>query len=192
MSRVGRGLAVLALTASALLTVTPRAFAVTISEIVQLTKAGVSEPVILALIDRDRTLFGLDAAQIVTLKEQGISDTVLIAMLKSGIAEADASVREQSDRNAAAILASLTTVPELVVVGHGPEIPNGPTHYAPTFYDYPGVITVPAMPYVSSYLPPALVVQSAPCASRTSFSPGAAAPRWSSCSPPLRRGRPIR
>ena len=180
MAPAKRASVVVALTAAALLTATGRAAAVTVDEIVQLTKAGISEPVILALIDRDRTIFALEADQIVALKQQGVSEAVLIAMLKSGRAEADAAMREQSAANTAFMLATMTTAPELVIVGHGPEIPNA-TQYAGA-YDviYPGVIT-PApygiSPYVSPYAPPALLVQSVPCVPR----------RGSACAPPLRR-----
>jgi hypothetical protein len=60
------------------------ASAVTINEIISLTRAGVSEPVILALIDRDKTIFTLAADQLVTLQKAGVTDTVVIAMLRSG------------------------------------------------------------------------------------------------------------
>ncbi|HYM22302.1 MAG TPA: hypothetical protein VEU08_03815 [Vicinamibacterales bacterium] len=182
MSRVTRAMAVLALAAGALLTTAPRAMAVTVSEIVELTKAGVSEPVILALIDRDRTIFALDADQIVSLKQQGVTETVLIAMLKSGRAEAEADMRQQSAANAAFMLSTMTTAPELVIVGHGPEIPNH-TEYTQTDYEsLPGMVPLSApIPYVSPYAPPALLVQAPPCVPH----------RGSPC-PSLRRGRAIR
>jgi len=60
------------------------ASAVTINEIISLSKAGVSEPVILALIDRDKTVFTLNAEQLVTLQKAGVTDTIVIAMLRSG------------------------------------------------------------------------------------------------------------
>jgi hypothetical protein len=60
------------------------ASAVTINEIISLSKAGVSEPVILALIDRDKTIFTLGAEQLVTLQKAGVTDTIVIAMLRSG------------------------------------------------------------------------------------------------------------
>ena len=55
------------------------ASAVTVSEIVSLSKAGVSEQVILALIDRDKTIFSLPAEEIVTLQKAGLSDAILDA-----------------------------------------------------------------------------------------------------------------
>ncbi|HEV3139824.1 MAG TPA: hypothetical protein VGY57_04885 [Vicinamibacterales bacterium] len=186
MFRVKRAIAVSVLAAGALLTTSGRAAAVTVDQIVQLAKAGISEPVILALIDRDRTIFAIDPEQLVTLKQQGVSETVLIAMLKSGRAEGEAAARAASDANAAAMLAAMATTPELVIVGHGPEIPNG-RRYDP-YHDgsFSSVMTFPMFPmptpYLSPYAPPALLIQSAPCVPR----------RMSPCAAPPRRGRTIR
>ena len=62
----------------------PPASAVTLAEVVALSKAGVSEPVILALIERDQTLFSMPPDQLVKLQREGLSDTILLALLKSG------------------------------------------------------------------------------------------------------------
>jgi hypothetical protein len=184
MSGVKRASVVLSFFLLALLTVTPRASAVTVDQIVALSKAGISEPVILALIDRDRTIFTIDPEQLVTLKQDGLSDAILMAMLKSGRAEGEAAFREQSAANTAAILSTLTTAPELVIVGHGPEYPNG--HRYEPYSDGFGVTTYPIVPapYVSPYAPPALLVQSAPCVPHR----GSTTP----CAAPIRRGRVIR
>jgi hypothetical protein len=184
MSGVKRASLVFSFFLFALLTVTPRASAVTVDQIVALSKAGISEPVILALIDRDRTIFTIDPEQLVTLKQDGLSDAILMAMLKSGRAEGEAAFREQSAANAAAILSTLPTAPELVIVGHGPEYPNG--HRYEPYSDGFGVPTYPIVPapYVSPYAPPALLVQSAPCVPHR----GSTTP----CAAPIRRGRVIR
>src|SRR5437667_2735929 len=60
------------------------ASAVTVDQIVALSKAGVTDTVILALIDRDRTIFPIEPEQLVALKREGVSEAVIIAMLKSG------------------------------------------------------------------------------------------------------------
>ena len=85
--------------------------AVTIDEVVALSKAGVSEAVILALIDRDKTIFDLQAEQLVTLKQQGLSETIVLAMLKSGRAEGDQAARSDAASNASLILSSLSVAP---------------------------------------------------------------------------------
>ena len=94
------------------------ALAVGLDQIVALTKAGVSEPIILALIDRDKTVFAIEPEQLVKLQRDGVSETVILAMLKSGRAEGDAQTRADSAQNAAMILSSLSTVPEVVLLGH--------------------------------------------------------------------------
>ena len=67
--------------AAALLT--PRAAsAITVDQIVTLVKSGVTDVVILALIDRDRTVFAIAPEQIVSLQRDGISEQVLLAMLR--------------------------------------------------------------------------------------------------------------
>src|SRR5260221_13755715 len=60
------------------------ASAVPLAEVVALSKAGVSEPVILALIERDQMLYSMSPDQLVKLQRDGLSDTILLALLKSG------------------------------------------------------------------------------------------------------------
>jgi hypothetical protein len=111
------------------------ASAVTVDQIVALSKAGISEPIILALIDRDRTVLTIDSDQLVKLQREGVSEKVVLAMLKSGRDEAEAQTRADSSLNAARILSSLSTAPDLVIVGHGPDIPN--TSHYDGFYSGP-------------------------------------------------------
>ena len=85
------------------------ASAVTVPEIVTLSKAGVSDAVLVALIDRDKQVFSIDADELVALKREGVSEPVVLAMLKSG--------REQA-------ATTLPPAPEIVIVGHDPERPN--------------------------------------------------------------------
>jgi hypothetical protein len=133
------------------------ALAVGLDQIVALTKAGVSEPIILALIDRDKTVFAIEPEQLVKLQRDGVSETVILAMLKSGRAEGDAQTRADSAQNAAMILSSLSTVPEVVLLGHDPEWPNAvrgfsssppPVGLLPMPYGFPY-----AVPYASDYGP---------------------------------------
>jgi hypothetical protein len=46
-------------------------------------------------------------------------------MLKSGRDEGERSAQAAADLNAAFIMSSLSPAPEVVVVGHGPDVPNG-------------------------------------------------------------------
>jgi hypothetical protein len=92
------------------------ASAVTIKEIVSLSKAGVSDQVILALIDRDGTIFRLPADEIVTLQKEGVSDAIVLAMLHSG--------RNEPLPTAPVAAPQPDPEPDVIVVGHGPDRPN--------------------------------------------------------------------
>lgn len=129
------------------------ASAVTVNQVVDLSKAGVSDAVILALIDRDRTVFTIDPEQIVALHRDGLSDRVIVAMLKSGRQEGEEAARAASTSNAARIEAALASAPEVAYVGHGPDVPN--TTHSSNFSDplTPGPIVIP---YAAPYLAPSL------------------------------------
>src|SRR5581483_496836 len=83
------------------------ASAATVDQIVALSKAGVAEPVILAVIERDRSIMTIEPDQIVALKREGVSDTVIMAMLRSGREEADRAAQAVAEANAEALLASM-------------------------------------------------------------------------------------
>jgi hypothetical protein len=100
------------------------ASAVTVDQIVALAHSGVTDTVILALIDRDKTIFSLEAEQLVTLKAEGVSEPVILAMLKSGREEGDRAAQAEADLRAAMILAERSPVPELVIIGRGPDASN--------------------------------------------------------------------
>ena len=61
-----------------------RAEAITIRDVIELSKAGLSDPVLLALIEVDRGVFSIDPATLRQLKNGGVSDTVIVAMIRSG------------------------------------------------------------------------------------------------------------
>jgi len=69
--------------ALALLCLPATARAVTVRDIIELTKAGLSDEIITALIDADRTMFTLDGGQIVELKRAGVTPVVLLKMVRS-------------------------------------------------------------------------------------------------------------
>ena len=80
LSLVGRLVMVVAvLTASAV-----RAEAITLREIVELTKAGLSEEVLLALIEVDQRVFSIDSETLKSLQDAGVSPRVIVAIVKSG------------------------------------------------------------------------------------------------------------
>ena len=61
-----------------------RAEAVTLRDIVDLTKAGLGEEILLALIEVDGGVFKIDSATLTMLKEEGVSERVILALVKSG------------------------------------------------------------------------------------------------------------
>jgi len=92
------------------------ASAVSVDQIVALSQAGVSDEVLLALIDRDGSVFTIEPEQLATLKRAGVSQAVVLAMLKSGRQPLIASPESTEPLRMVA--------PDITVVGHGPDIPN--------------------------------------------------------------------
>jgi hypothetical protein len=132
-----------------LIAVASAASAVTTDQVVALKKAGVSDAVVLALIERDHTVFSIAPEQIVALQREGLSEALILAMLKSG-QDADEAVRAESAYANAAIAAAIAPGPEILIVGHGPERPNT--------YHYDGFFTNANNPYLfplhsGSYFP---------------------------------------
>jgi len=128
------------------------ASAVTIDQIVALSKSGVSEPIILALIDRDKTVFTIDPEQLVGLRRDGLSETVILAMLKSGREEGEAAAAEAAALNTSAIMNTLSPIPEIVVIGHDPERPTDYLNrYSATGYESTPYQDVAPMYYGSAY-----------------------------------------
>lgn len=64
---------------------------VTVRDIVELSKAGVSDSILIALIDADRTVFWLDRAQILDLLGAKVSEAVILKMLATREAETAAA-----------------------------------------------------------------------------------------------------
>lgn len=58
--------------------------AITLKEIVELSRAGLGEEVLLALIDVDQRVFDIDADTLRMLKQQGVSERVIVALVRSG------------------------------------------------------------------------------------------------------------
>ena len=62
---------------------TARAEALTIRDIVELTRAGLGDDVLLALIEVDPSVFPIDTETLKYLKESGVSQRVIVAMVRS-------------------------------------------------------------------------------------------------------------
>jgi hypothetical protein len=59
------------------------ASAVTTRDLVELSRAGLGDDVLIALLQSDGSVFRLSAADIISLKAQGLSDKVIVAMLQT-------------------------------------------------------------------------------------------------------------
>jgi len=83
--------------------------AVTLDQVLALKRAGVTDAVVLALIERDHAVFTIQPEQIVVLQHEGLSEPLIIAMLKSGQA-ADEAARAESAYASAMIAAAIAPV----------------------------------------------------------------------------------
>ncbi len=119
--------------------------AVTVDQILALAKSGVTDVVILALIDRDRTIFAIEPEQLVTLQREGLSEKLILAMLKSGREEGEQAARADAASNASWIVSNLATEPQTLIVGHGPDRPNTP--HIDGFYSGPPASGFAPAPY---------------------------------------------
>ena len=79
-----RLLPLVVLMASVVCFVPAKADAITLKEIVQLSRAGLADDVLLALIEVDQRVFAIDPETLTMLKEAGVSERVIIAIVKSG------------------------------------------------------------------------------------------------------------
>jgi hypothetical protein len=58
--------------------------ALTIRDIIELTRAGLGDEVLLALIEVDRAVYAIDNETLKQLKTAGVSDRVIVALVRSG------------------------------------------------------------------------------------------------------------
>ena len=69
---------------SALMLAPARAEALTLQEIIELSRAGLGEEVLLALIEVNQRVYPIDTETVRTLKGAGLSEKIIIAIVKSG------------------------------------------------------------------------------------------------------------
>ena len=86
------------------------ASAVTVRDLVALSRAGLGDDILLAVLEADPTEFELDADTIIALRREGISERVLRAMLVAPEAPAPADD------------VSVDPFPGLVIIGSSPSI----------------------------------------------------------------------
>jgi hypothetical protein len=60
------------------------ASAITIHDLVALSQAGLSDAVLVALIQSDQTIYGVTPAQLIVLQSAGVSEPVILALVRNG------------------------------------------------------------------------------------------------------------
>jgi hypothetical protein len=117
-----------------------RAEAVTVRDVIELSKSGLSDSVLLTLIDIDRSVFAIDTATLKQLKSAGVSDAVIVAMIRSG--------------RAPRVEDAIPTVPQEPAPMPEPEESAQPAAAAPPPVPYPVPVPVPvyiAVPIAAAY-----------------------------------------
>jgi len=126
-------LAVLALSAG-------RAEALNIRDIIELSKAGLSDQVLIALIEVDRGVFSVDTDTLKKLKNEGVSDAVIVAMIRSGRMPAPAAAPAPAPvQNTDPPPADETREPQVIVIDHHDQPQAQPQVMYPVGYVVPGL-----------------------------------------------------
>ena len=107
-----------------------RADALTVRDILELTRAGLGEEILLTLIDVDRSVFPIDTATLKRLKEAGVSERVILAMIRS------ARMPAPMPEPIAVAEPAPAPVPQVIVIEHHDapqirEVPVGIPIYVP-------------------------------------------------------------
>jgi hypothetical protein len=118
-----------------------RADAITVRDVIELSKAGLSDEVLLALIDVDRNVFTLDAATMKALKDGGVSDKVMLALIHSGRTPVAAPAEPAPQPQPA--VAQADPEPRVIVIDHHDSTPAQAPAMVPVATYFPGGFGVP-------------------------------------------------
>ncbi len=91
-----------------------RADALTVRDVIELTRAGLGEEILLALVEVDRSVFPIDTETLKTLKAAGVSERVIVAMIRSARTPA-ADLPERTDIREAV---APQQAPQVIVIEH--------------------------------------------------------------------------
>lgn len=117
--------------------------AVTVREIIELTRAGLGDEVLLALIEVDGGVFAIDAATLKSLRDAGVSERVIVALVRSG--------RQRPVVDPAQYVPPPPPEPQVIVI----------EHERPVVYAVPVPVAVPVYVTVPVRRSPRTVVPSA-------------------------------
>jgi hypothetical protein len=113
-----------------------RVDALTLREVIELSRAGLGDDVLIALIEVEKSVFAIDHETIKSLKAEGLSERVMIAMIKSG--------RTAPAPQSAAAVPATPAPPQVVVVEHrSPEYEEPRVREVAVPVAVPVYITVP-------------------------------------------------
>jgi hypothetical protein len=95
------------------------AAALTVRDVIELSKAGVGDEILLALIDVDHRVYTLSPEDVKAMKQAGVTDTVVVALIRSG---RDTAAEPAAQAEA---VPSVPPAPEpqVVVIDHHDEAP---------------------------------------------------------------------
>jgi hypothetical protein len=116
-----------------------RADAITVRDVIELTKAGLSEEVLLALIQSDHNVFTLDAPTMKALKDGGVTDRVMLALIHNGRTPAAGEpAAAPQPQQAAAPQAQSDPEPRVIVIDHHDSQPAQAPVMVPVATAFPG------------------------------------------------------
>jgi hypothetical protein len=117
-----------------------RAEALSVRDVIELSKAGLGEEVLLALIEVDPSIFAIDATTLKQLKASGVSDRVIVAMIKSGRTPRPEPAAAPAPESAPAS-GPRAHEPEVIVIDHR-DAPAPSPAPAPAAVAYPVAVPV--------------------------------------------------
>ena len=101
-----------------------RADALTLRDIIELSRAGLGDEVLLALIEVDRSVFSIDPETLKSLKTAGVSERVIVAVVRSGRPPAAVVVGEPVPASVPVLPSAPGPEPQVVVIDHHNEQPR--------------------------------------------------------------------
>jgi hypothetical protein len=114
--------------------------AVTLRDIIELSKAGLPDDVLAAVIDADRTIFTLDKDQILELRKAGVSKAVLLKMLAT---RREFDEPPPADERPAITTTSSVELPGVVIIGGESESARPRARGYEMRFDYPQYFYMP-------------------------------------------------
>src|SRR6185503_2903615 len=105
----------------------------------ELSKAGLSDQVLIALIEVDRGVFSVDTDTLKKLKNEGVSDPVIVAMIRSGRMPAPAVQPPPVQNTDPAPAEETPREPQVIVIDHHDQQPPAPQVMYPVGYVVPGL-----------------------------------------------------